>query len=154
MIIQQCCNCIEKGKNAYCNNCIKSGDNYDVYKYAEDKNNRFSKGKMIGRIKAYTWHDAIEHIKDNFFQDPNENLNINCEKDFAYLEEKSKSIVVDNDKKGIEEKVSGYKIYLNKEGNESGYFKDENFWDLTAPASNNNTTNLSDTYYIKRKNGN
>ena len=68
MIIQQCCNCIEKGKNAYCNNCIKSGDNYDVYKYAEDKNNRFSKGKMIGRIKAYTWHDAIEHIKDNFFR--------------------------------------------------------------------------------------
>jgi hypothetical protein len=59
---------------------------------------------------------------------------------------------VDNDKKGIEEKVSGYKIYLNKEGNESGYFKDENFWDLTA--SNNNTANLSDAYHIKRKNGN
>ncbi|MGC1933047.1 MAG: hypothetical protein WA667_29070 [Candidatus Nitrosopolaris sp.] len=123
MIIQQCCNCIEKGKNAYCNNCIKSGDNYDVYKCAEDKNNRFSKGKMIGKIKAYTRYDAIEDIKDNFFQDRNEDLNINCEKDFAYLEEKPKSIVVDNE----EEKVSGYKIYLTKEGNESGHFKDENF---------------------------
>ncbi|MGC1927416.1 MAG: hypothetical protein WA667_00450 [Candidatus Nitrosopolaris sp.] len=141
MIIQQCSNCIERGKNAYCNNCIKSGDNYDVYKYVEDKNNRFSKGRMIGRIKAYTWHDAIDHIKDNFFQDRNENLNINCEKDFAYLEEKR--ITVINDKK--EEKVSGYKIYLNKEGNESGDIKDENFWDLTAPASNDNTANLSDT---------
>ncbi|MGC2684985.1 MAG: hypothetical protein WA323_24255 [Candidatus Nitrosopolaris sp.] len=54
MIIPQCCNCIEKGKNAYCNNCIKSGDNYDVYRYAEDKNNRFSKGKMTGRIRIQT----------------------------------------------------------------------------------------------------
>ena len=49
---------------------------------------RFDKGDIKGRIKAYTWHDVLEYIKDNFFDDRiRGNLNINCEKDFAYLEE-------------------------------------------------------------------
>ena len=34
MIFQQCFSCVEKGKNVYCNNCVKSGDYYDIYKYA------------------------------------------------------------------------------------------------------------------------
>jgi len=97
------------------------------------------KGKMIGTIKAYTWHDAIEHIKDNFFHNCSENLNINCEKDFAYLEEKPESIVRDGRDNGAAENLLGYTIYLNNEGNESGSLssRKENFWDLTAAVSNN-----------------
>jgi hypothetical protein len=140
MIIRQCHSCVEKGKNAYCNKCVRSSDYYDVYKYAEDKESRFRKGKMIGTIKAYTWHDAIEHIKKNFFHSSTENLNINCEKDFAYLEEKPESIVGDEHNKGSAENLLGYTIYLNNEENESGSLSSlkENFWDLTAPFSNNN----------------
>jgi hypothetical protein len=134
MIIRQCDSCVEKGKNAYCNKCVKSCDYYDVYKYAEDKESRFRKGKMIGTIKAYTWHDAIEHIKNNFFHNCSENLNINCEKDFAYLVRSSPSTIVGDERnKGSAENPLGYAIYLNKERNES-----VNFWDLTAPFSNNN----------------
>jgi hypothetical protein len=145
MIIHQCQSCAEKGKHAYCNKCVKSGDYYDVYKYAEDKESRFRKGKMIGTIKAYTWHDAIEHIKDNFFHNCSANLNINCEKDFAYLEEKPESIVRDDRDNGAAENPLGYTIYLNNEGNESGSLSSlkENFWDLTAPANNNNYDNVS-----------
>ena len=136
MIIQQCSNCVEKGKNAYCNNCVKSGDYYDIYKYAEDKNNRFNKDNKIGTVKAYSWHDAIEHIKDNFFHNRNENLNINCEKDFAYLEEKHESIIGDNRDKG--ENLFGFAIYLNTKRSESGSLSSLNFWDLTATASKKN----------------
>jgi hypothetical protein len=145
MIIHQCQSCAEKGKHAYCNKCVKLGDYYDVYKYAEDKESRFRKGKMIGTIKAYTWHDAIEHIKDNFFHNCSANLNINCEKDFAYVEEKRESIVRDDRDNGAAENPLGYKIYLNNEGNESGSLSSlkENFWDLTVPASNNNYDNVS-----------
>jgi hypothetical protein len=145
MIIHQCQSCAEKGKHAYCNKCVKSGDYYDVYKYPEDKESRFRKGKMIGTIKAYTWHDAIEHIKANFFHNCSENLNINCEKDFAYVEEKRESIVRDDRDNGAAENPLGYKIYLNNEGNESGSLSSlkENFWDLTVPASNNNYDNVS-----------
>ena len=145
MIIHQCQSCAEKGKHAYCNKCVKSGDYYDVYKYDEDKESRFRKGKMIGTIKAYTWHDAIEHIKDNFFHNCSENLNINCEKDFAYLEKKPESSVRDDLDNGAAENPIGYTIYLNNEGNESGSLSSlkENFWDLTVPASNNNYDNVS-----------
>ena len=148
MIIQQCHGCVEKGKNAYCNKCVKSGDYYDVYKYPEDEESRFRKGKMIGTIKAYTWHDAIEHIKDNFFHNCSENLNINCEKDFAYLEEKPESIVRDDRDNGAAENLHGYTIYLNDEGNESGSLSSlkENFWDLTAAVSNNNYDKVSQSH--------
>ncbi|HET7147704.1 MAG TPA: hypothetical protein VFI73_04320 [Candidatus Nitrosopolaris sp.] len=131
MIIQQCDRCIEKGKNAYCDRCVKSSDYYDLYRYSEGQENRFMKGKMIGTIKAYTWHDAIQHIKDNFFHNCGENLNVNCEKDFAYLEAKPESIVSDN--KSTKNPL-GYTIYLNNEGNVSGSLSSlkENFWDLTA----------------------
>src|SRR5207302_1508480 len=77
-----------------------------------------NKDNKIGTVKAYSWHDAIEHIKDNFFHNRNENLNINCEKDFAYLEEKHESIIGDNRDKG--ENLFGFAIYLNTKRNESG----------------------------------
>ena len=136
MIIQQCSNCVEKGKNAYCNNCVKSGDYYDICKYAVHNNNRFNKGEKIGIIKAYSSHDAIEHIKDNFFDNRNENVNINCEKDFAYLEEKHEPIIGEHRNKG--ENLLGFAIYLNTKRSESGSLSSLNFWDLTATASKKN----------------
>jgi ERCC4-type nuclease len=93
---------------------------------------------MIGRIKAYTWHDAIESIKSNFFHNQSKNFNINCEKDFAYVEEKNtESTAMENNGK---ENLLGYKLYLNKEGEKSeSSIKDENLWDLTvATATSNN----------------
>ena len=87
-------------------------------------NSRFGKGgQPTDRIKAYTWHDAIEYVKCNYFEKKSkENLNINCEKDFAYLEE------IDNN-----ENLLGYSIYLNKEvGVKSSLLRDEDFCDLTA----------------------
>jgi hypothetical protein len=56
--------------------------------YKNNNDSRFGKdGQPTDRIKAYTWHDAIEYVKYNYFEKKSkENLNINCEKDFAYLE--------------------------------------------------------------------
>src|ERR1041384_7379161 len=138
-IIQQCQNCEKEGnKNIYCTNCIKSAENSDIYTY-ENEYDRFSRGNMIGRIKAYTWHDAIEYTKSNFFHNQSKNFNINCEKDFAYVEEKNtESTAMENNGK---ENLLGYKLYLNKEGekSESSSIKDENLWDLTvATATSNN----------------
>jgi len=105
VIEQQCENCSKKGKNVYCNNCIKVAEYFEVFKYNIDNNNsRFGKGgQPTDRIKAYTWHDAIEYVKYNYFEKKSkENLNINCEKDFAYLEE------ADNNN----ENLFGYSIYI------------------------------------------
>ena len=129
VIEQQCENCIKKGKNIYCNNCIKVAEYFEVFKYSIDNNNsnsRFGKsGKPTDRIKAYTWHDAIEYIKCNYFEKKSrENLNINCEKDFAYLEETGNN----------NENLLGYSIYLNKEVGvkSSSLLRNEDFCDLTV----------------------
>jgi hypothetical protein len=128
VIEQQCENCSKKGKNVYCNNCIKIAEYFEVFKYNIDNNNnkRFGKGQPTDRIKAYTWHDAIEYVKCNYFEKKSkENLNINCEKDFAYLEE------IDNN-----ENLLGYSIYLNKEvGVKSSLLRDEDFCDLTVDST-------------------
>lgn len=50
MIIQQCDSCSKKGKNVYCNNCIKEADYFDIYKYYGD-NNRFDKGESWAESK-------------------------------------------------------------------------------------------------------
>ncbi|HZD82267.1 MAG TPA: hypothetical protein VE076_05245 [Nitrososphaeraceae archaeon] len=132
VIEQQCENCSKKGKNVYCNNCIKAAEYFEVFKYSIDDNNnsnsRFGKGgQPTDRIKAYTWHDAIEYVKCNYFEKKSkENLNIDCEKDFAYLEE------IDNNNS---ENLSGYSIYLNKEVGavkSSSLLRDEDFCDLTV----------------------
>jgi hypothetical protein len=136
-IIQQCENCGKEGnKNIYCTNCIKSADYFDIYRY-ENEYDRFSRGTIIGRIKAYTWHDAIEYTKSNYFHNQSKNFNINCEKDFAYVEENTESTAMENNGK---ENRLGYKLYLNKERDksESSSIKDENLWDLTVATSNNN----------------
>jgi len=143
MTIQQCNNCNKKGKNVYCNNCIKSPDYFDVYKYNDD--DRFDKGRLIGTIKAYTWNEAIKYIKNRFFSHRSkEDLIINCEKDFTYLEENRSGSAINTNNK-IEENWFGYKIYLNKEGNESPpLVKDKDFWDITGDTSVTNKNNFTE----------
>jgi hypothetical protein len=106
---------------------------------------------MIGRITAYTWRDAIEYTKSNFFHNQSKNFNINCEKDFAYVEEKNtESTAMENNGK---ENLLGYKLYLNKEGDksESSSIKDENLWDLTVAASTNNNNNFAAVLNVSNK---
>jgi hypothetical protein len=138
VIEQQCENCSKKGKNVYCNNCIKVAEYFEVFKYSIDNNTkRFDKGQPTDRIKAYTWHDAIEYVKYNYFEKKSkENLNINCEKDFAYLEE------IDNN-----ENLLGYSIYLNKEVGvkSSSLLRDEDFCDLTVDSTSSTVDNSSAT---------
>jgi hypothetical protein len=145
MTIQQCNNCNKKGKNVYCNNCIKSPDYFDVYKYNDD--DRFDKGRLIGTIKAYTWNEAIKYIKNRFFSHRSkEDLIINCEKDFTYLEEnRSKSAIITDNK--VEENRFGYKIYLNKEENESSLVNDKDFWDITGDTSFTNNDSFTENVY-------
>lgn len=131
-IIHQCEDCTKKGKNVYCNNCKKSVDYFDVYKYNNEIKNRYSDGEAIGVIKAFTWHDAIEFIKNNFFGDK-KNLDINCEKEFAYIEGKIDSSPIDNGNRNL---GLSYKIYLNNEGKtelkESPLNRNWRVWDTTT----------------------
>jgi hypothetical protein len=137
MIIEQCVSCHEKGKKYYCNNCLKSPDFFDVYQY-KNVQNRFDKGRLIWRLKAYTWHDATDYVKNRFFADVSkQTLNINCEKDFVYIEGNSSQYPAVDIKEGQGNFV-GYKIYLNKEwnGSDTSWMgKDQNFSDLTTGSS-------------------
>jgi len=146
MIVQQCHNCEKKGKNVYCNNCIKSVDYFYVYEYTNS--NRFDKGRLIGKIKAYTWHDATEYVKNSYFSDRSkESLNINCEKDFAYLEQNLSEFAKVGNNEAEKESLFGYKIYLNKEESESSFIKDAGLWDLNVDITVHNdgspTTNIA-----------
>lgn len=91
---------------------------------------------MIGRMKAYTWHDVLEYIKNNFFYELSGEFNIDCEKHFAYIEKKLSDNVssnIGNDKSDGEQPI-GYKIYLNKDDTTSFVTtsKAVDFWDLTS----------------------
>jgi hypothetical protein len=128
MIIKQCHDCAEKGKNFYCNSCDKIAESFDIYSY---HTNRMSENSLIGRVKAYTWHDVLEYIKNNFFYDLSGELNIDCEKDFAYIEKKLSEKVstnISNDKQSV-----GYKIFLNKDDSTplGTTTNSVDFWDLT-----------------------
>jgi hypothetical protein len=109
---------------------------------------------MIGRIKAYTWHDAIEYVKNSLFHDRTKKFNIDCEKDFAYVEEDIDSTIT-GDRNKEKETMSGFKLYLNKkeeEGKSESSLKDENFWDLTITITNNNmSTDIPNTSYKEEK---
>ena len=135
-IIQQCEECTKKGKNSHCNICKKSMDYFDVYKYNNDEKNRYSDGEAIGIIMAFTWHDAIEFIKNNFY-DNKENLDINCEKEFAYIEGKTDSHSVDKGNRNFER--PSYKIYLNngerKESKKSPLDLKWHVWDITTTSN-------------------
>ena len=119
----------------YCRNCLKSPEFFDVYQYKNNnKKNRSDQGHLVLRVKAYTWHDTTEYVKNRFFSDlSKENLNINCEKDFAYLE-CNNSPYPSVDIKETQENFVGYKIYLNKGLKESEAClssESQNFSDLT-----------------------
>jgi hypothetical protein len=91
-------------------------------------------------IKAYTWNDVIEYIKNNFFGNRSRSdLNINCEKDYAYIEEKldvqvrpdgAINVVNQSGKKNL----LGFKVYLIDRDSlvQSQIFKDRNVYDLTS----------------------
>jgi len=132
VIIKQCHDCSVKGKNFYCNSCDKTAESFDIYSY---HTNRMSENSLIGRVKAYTWHDVLEYIKNNFFYDLSGELNIDCEKDFAYIEKKLSENVstnVSNDKLSSEQPI-GYKIFLNKDDSTPLVTTSNSvdFWDLT-----------------------
>jgi hypothetical protein len=112
MIVQQCENCNKKGKNVYCKDCVKVADSFDVYEYLSG-DNRFNKGRLISIIEAYTWHEAIEYVRNKFFHgEEKSNIITNCEKDFAYLE-KTRSTSSENENNAEELDLRSYKIYLN-----------------------------------------
>ncbi len=128
-IIEQCEKCAKDSKNVYCNNCIKSIDYFDVYTY-KNNNSRFSDGQKIGKIKAYTWHDAIEYIKNNFFKNE-KNLNINCENKFAFIEKKIQADPLNID---YNKDPMAFKLYLNKDKEKelnSNFLDDKIIWDGT-----------------------
>jgi hypothetical protein len=132
MINKQCHNCAKMGKNFYCNVCEINSEFFDIYSYYT---NRMSKNLLIGRMKAYTWHDVLEYIKNNFFYDLSVGLNINCEKNFAYIEKKLSDQIIFNrrrvDRADNEDPI-GYKIYLNKNNKlVEGDSKVVDYWDLT-----------------------
>ena len=138
MINKQCDNCAKKGKNFYCNSCDITAEFFDIYSYYT---NRSSDNSLIGRIKAYTWHDVLEYIRNNFFYGLSSGLNIDCEKDFAYIEKKISEQGTTNrrtDKADNKDPI-GYKIYLNKDNKSiEDVPKVRNLWDLTlTPVTNN-----------------
>lgn len=131
MITKQCDNCSPKGKNFYCNACDKTAELFYIYSYYK---NRFSENTLMGRMKAFTWHDVLEYIRNNFFHNPSGELDINCEKNFAYLEEKlSHKLSPDRstNKSDCNHPI-GYKIYLNKNNESIDDTPKVDFWDLTS----------------------
>jgi hypothetical protein len=131
MIIKQCDNCAPKGKNYYCNACDKKAELFYIYSYYI---NRFSENTLMGRMKAFTWHDVLEYVKNNFFHNPSGELDINCEKNFAYIEEKlsQNCHITEALNKSDRNHPTGYKIYLNKDNESIDDTPKEDFWDLTS----------------------
>ena len=130
MITKQCDNCAPKGKNFYCNACDKTAELFYIYSYYI---NRFSENTLMGRMKAFTWHDVLEYVRNNFFHNPGE-LDINCEKNFAYIEEKLSHKLSSNRSTNRSDRnhPMGYKIYLNKDNESIGDTLKGDFWDLTS----------------------
>ena len=108
-IILQCEKCRQISKKTYCGECRKSIDYFEVFEY----NNQTivpETREPIERIKAYTWSDVLNFVKDKYFQETSD-LNINCEKDFAYIEKK---VLQDaSNKNSVIDKL-GYRILLSK----------------------------------------
>lgn len=131
MITKQCDNCAPKGKNYYCNACDKKAELFYIYSYYI---NRFSENTLMGRMKAFTWHDVLEYVKNNFFHNPSGELDINCEKNFAYIEEKLSynCHITEALNKSDRNHPTGYKIYLNKDNESIDDTPKEDFWDLTS----------------------
>ncbi len=109
VIILQCEKCRQISKKNYCEECKKSIDYFEVFEYNNETTVPETK-EPKERIKAYTWSDVLNFVKNKYFQE-NSDLNINCEKDFAYIEKKALRDASDMNSKI--DKV-GYRIFLNK----------------------------------------
>jgi hypothetical protein len=128
MITKQCDKCAPKGKNFYCNACDMTAEIFYIYSYYL---NRFSENTLIGRIKAFTWHDVLKYVKNNFFHNASSELDIDCEKNFAYIEEKlTHKSSYDGGTNPI--RPMGYKIFLKKDNESRDNSPKGDFWDLTA----------------------
>ena len=108
-IILQCEKCRQISKKTYCGECKKSIDYFEVFEY-NDETIVPGSGEPIERIKAYTWNDVLNFVRNKYFEE-NSDLNINCEKDFAYIEKKE--IQNTSNMNSMIDK-SGYRIFLNK----------------------------------------
>lgn len=128
-MIKQCTECRVVGKKMYCENCEKTVDYFEVFENLVG-NNQNNKTTLVHTIKAFTWNDAIQFIKAKYFKDQN-NLIIDCEKEFAYLERQTGS---DNKLANSGDQLTSYKIYLKNE-NELSFYKNfiaPNMIDLTT----------------------
>jgi hypothetical protein len=108
-IILQCEKCRQISKKTYCRECKKSIDYFEVFKYSNETIVTDT-NEPIERIMAYTWSDVLNFVKNKYFQE-NSDLNINCEKDFAYIEKKALRDA--SNMNSIIDKL-GYRIFLNK----------------------------------------
>jgi len=108
-IILQCEKCRQISKKTYCGECKKSIDYFEVFEY-NDETIVPESGEPIERIKAYTWNDVLNFVRNKYFEE-NSDPNINCEKDFAYIEKKE--IRNTSNMNSMIDK-SGYRIFLNK----------------------------------------
>jgi hypothetical protein len=108
-IILQCEKCRQISKKTYCGECRKSIDYFEVFEYNNETIVPEAR-EPIERIKAYTWSDVLNFVKNKYFQETSD-LNINCEKDFAYIEKK---VLQDaSNKNSVIDKL-GYRILLGK----------------------------------------
>jgi hypothetical protein len=124
MIIQQCAECAMKGKKVYCKCCTLRADYFRIQGYGNSKMASKPYGNQLEPIiKAYTWNDVIEYIISRFFNNYSRTeLNINCEKDFAFVEEKP---IVQG-----KTDLMGFKVYLIDRDNRN--LNDRNLHDLTS----------------------
>ena len=109
-IILQCEKCKQISKKTYCGECKKSIDYFEVFEYNDETIVTESR-EPIERIKAYTWNDVLNFVRNKYFEE-NSELNINCEKDFAYIEKKA--LQNTSNMNSMIDK-SGYRIFLNKD---------------------------------------
>lgn len=110
VIIKQCTKCKPVDKKMYCKDCEKSIDYFEVFE-SISVGNQNNAPVLIHTIKAYTWNDVIKFVKNKYLKDQND-LVIDCEKDFAYLERQNRSNELLSNP--VEQSTS-YQIYLRKD---------------------------------------
>ncbi len=111
-IILQCEKCRQISKKTYCGECKKSIDYFEVFEINKEAAIDHETREPIERIKAYTWTDVLNFVKNKYFQEDTD-LNINCEKDFAFIEKKTFPDPSSNMNTIIDQ--LGYRIFLSKD---------------------------------------
>ena len=109
-ILLQCEKCRQISKKTYCTECKKSIDYFEVFENTKEAAEHETR-EPVERIKAYTWSDVLNFVKNKYFQQDSD-LNINCEKDFAYIEKKTLQDPSSNKNTIIDQLV--YRIFLSK----------------------------------------